>query len=218
VHNGLVNVNGQKMSKSLGNSIFAAEFLELAPPIVVRYFLGAAHYRSTIDYHDGALVEAEAALDRIRTFLDRANHRLADTSYAGSGVQVLPEAFEQAMDDDLSVPQALGVLHETVRAGNLALDNEDLALVAELRGAVTAMAEILGINPLAPEWQSAGSATVDRALAALVERLIEDRESARQARDFASADRIRDELAAAGITVEDTASGPHWSIEYEKPR
>ncbi|MDP1788926.1 MAG: cysteine--tRNA ligase, partial [Rhodoglobus sp.] len=60
VHNGLVNVNGQKMSKSLGNSIFAAEFLELAPPIVVRYFLGAAHYRSTIDYHDGALVEAEA--------------------------------------------------------------------------------------------------------------------------------------------------------------
>ena len=119
VHNGLVNVNGQKMSKSLGNSIFAAEFLELAPPLVVRYYLGAAHYRSTIDYHDGALVEAEAALDRIAVFLDKSERRLTG---AGQGVEeVIPDAFAAAMDDDLAVPQALAVLHDTVRAGNLAL-------------------------------------------------------------------------------------------------
>ncbi len=218
VHNGLVTINGQKMSKSLGNSVFAAEFLTLARPIVVRYYLGSAHYRSTIDYHDGALIEAEAALDRIEKFLERVNRRLADTPFAGSGVHVIPDEFADAMDDDLAVPQALAVLHEAVRAGNAALDTDDLAGAAVIRGTVTAMTEILGINPLSPEWLGVGSGATDRALATLVERLIDDRETARLGRDFTSADRIRDELAAAGITVEDTATGPHWSIENEKPR
>jgi cysteinyl-tRNA synthetase len=212
VHNGLVNVEGQKMSKSLGNSIFAAEFLELARPIVVRYFLGAAHYRSTIDYHDGSLAEAEAALDRIEVFLTRADRRLAGTKFAGSGVELIPEAFGAAMDDDLGVPQALGVLHETVRAGNAALDNGDLAAVASARGEVLAMSEVLGINPLSPQWK-ADSAPADRALGQLVETLIADRNAARAAKDFAAADRIRDELAAAGIAVEDGPTGSHWSID-----
>jgi cysteinyl-tRNA synthetase len=211
VHNGLVNIDGQKMSKSLGNSIFAAEFLELARPIVVRYFLGAAHYRSTIDYHDGSLAEAEAALERIEVFLSRADRRLAGTKFAGSGVEIIPEAFGAAMDDDLGVPQALAVLHETVRAGNAALDNGDLAAVASARGEVLAMSEVLGINPLSPQWK-ADSAPADRALAQLVETLITDRNAARAAKDFAAADRIRDELAAAGITVEDGPTGSHWSI------
>ncbi len=213
VHNGLVNVNGQKMSKSLGNSIFAAEFLDLARPLVVRYFLGSAHYRSTIDYHDGALIEAEAALDRIETFLDRVSRRLEDTRFAGSGSPVVPTEFAEAMDDDLAVPQALAVLHDRVRAGNAALDDEDLETAARIRGEVTAMTEVLGINPDAPEWRSAAFTPGDRALSALVERLIQDRETARAARDFAAADRIRDELAEAGITVEDSPTGTHWSIE-----
>ncbi|HEX4442025.1 MAG TPA: cysteine--tRNA ligase [Galbitalea sp.] len=213
VHNGLVNVNGQKMSKSLGNSIFASEFLNEARPLVVRYYLGSAHYRSTIDYHDGALVEAEAALERIESFLERANSRLQDTRFAGSGAPVLPKEFADAMDDDLAVPQALAVLHDRVRAGNSALDDEDLAAAAEIRGEVTAMTEVLGINPHSPEWRSAASAPTDRALAALVERLIEDRNAARSARDFAAADRVRNELAAAGITVEDSPNGTHWTIE-----
>jgi len=213
VHNGLVNVEGQKMSKSLGNSIFAAEFLELARPLVVRYYLGAAHYRSTIDYHTGALVEAEAALERIEVFLTRADRRLADTRFAGTGALVIPTPFADAMDDDLAVPQALGVLHERVRAGNAALDDEDLATAAVIRGEVIAMTEVLGINPLAPEWQTSTDDPSSRALTALVERLIEDREQARKSRDFAAADRIRDELTAAGISIEDTPSGSHWSIE-----
>jgi cysteinyl-tRNA synthetase len=213
VHNGLVNVNGQKMSKSLGNSIFAAEFLDMARPLVVRYYLGAAHYRSTIDYHDGALVEAEAALERIETFIERVDRRLADTRFAGSGLPVVPEDFALAMDDDLSIPQALGVLHETVRAGNAALDAEDLQAAADARGSVLAMTEVLGINPLSAEWATVGAAAdTDRALAALVERLIEDRNAARAAKDFTAADRIRDELAAAGIAVEDGPAGSHWSI------
>jgi cysteinyl-tRNA synthetase len=213
VHNGLVNVNGQKMSKSLGNSIYASELLAQARPLVVRYYLGSAHYRSTIDYHDGALVEAEAALDRIETFLDRASRRLEDTRFAGSGAPVLPQEFANAMDDDLAIPQALAVLHDRVRGGNAALDDEDLATAAQIRGEVTAMTEVLGINPHSPEWRSSTSLPADRALASLVERLIEDRKAAREARDFAAADRIRDELAAAGITVEDSPNGTHWSIE-----
>ncbi|CAN5144104.1 cysteine--tRNA ligase [soil metagenome] len=212
VHNGLVNVNGQKMSKSLGNSIFAAEFLEKARPIVVRYFLGAAHYRSTIDYHEGSLEEAEAALDRIEVFLTRADRRLEGTKFAGSGVEVVPDAFGAAMDDDLGVPQALGVLHETVRAGNAALDEGDLAAVASARGEVLAMSEVLGINPLSPQWRGAASVPAERALGSLVETLIADRNAARAAKDFAAADRIRDELAAAGITVEDGPTGSHWSL------
>ncbi len=213
VHNGLVSVNGQKMSKSLGNSIFAAEFLDLARPVVVRYYLGAAHYRSTIDYHEGALVEAEAALERIEVFLSRAERRLAGTRFAGSGAPLIPEEFGRAMDDDLAVPQALAVLHERVRAGNAALDAEDLAAVAAIRGEVTAMTEVLGINPLSPEWRATGDEAAGRALGALVERLLADREEARKGRDFSAADRIRDELTAAGISIEDTTSGSHWSIE-----
>ena len=213
VHNGLVNVNGQKMSKSLGNSIFAADFLDLARPLVVRYYLGAAHYRSTIDYHEGALVEAEAALDRIEVFLTRVTRRLEDTRFAGSGAQIVPADFAEAMDDDLAIPQALGVLHDRVRAGNAALDGEDLAAAATIRGEVIAMTEILGINPHAPEWRTSAGSPADRALDALVERLIEDREKARSDRDFASADRIRNELAEAGISLEDSPTGTHWSIE-----
>ncbi len=214
VHNGLVNVEGQKMSKSLGNSLFAAEFLDLARPLVVRYYLGAAHYRSTIDYHDGALVEAEAALERIEVFLDRAEprsraHQVRRCRCRRSS----PTSSRAAMDDDLSVPQALGVLHEHVRAGNAALDQEDYKTAASIRGQVVAMTEVLGINPHAPEWQGGRNEPAERALGALVESLIEDREQARAARDFAAADRIRDELAAAGITIEDSPSGSHWSIE-----
>ena len=213
VHNGLVNTNGQKMSKSLGNSVYAAELLDQARAIVVRYYLGAAHYRSTLDFHEGSLGEAEAALERIESFLDRADRRLAGTRFAGSGVEIVPDDFATAMDDDLAVPQALGVLHDTVRAGNAALDAEDLHAAAAARGQVLAMSEVLGINPLSPGWAVATDEPAMVALSALVERLLDDRETARQSRDYAAADRIRDELVAAGITIEDTPSGAHWSFD-----
>lgn len=213
VHNGLVNVNGQKMSKSLGNSVYAADLLGAARPLVVRYYLGAAHYRSTIDFHDGSLEEAEAALERISGFFERVDRRLAGTRFAGSGVETVPDAFAEAMDDDLAVPQAIAVLHDTVRSGNAALDAEDLEAAAAARGHALAMAEVLGINPLSPHWNTAGSSAADAALGQLVERLLADRQAARQAKDFAAADRIRDELTSAGITIEDTQTGSHWSIE-----
>lgn len=212
VHNGLVVVEGQKMSKSLGNSIFATEFLALARPIVVRYYLASAHYRSTIDYHPGALEEAEAALDRITGFLERSGRALESARVAGPGDGRVPEAFGAALDDDLGVPQALGVLHETVRAGNTSLDAGDLGEVAVLREQVLAMTRVLGVDPTDDEWSDGGSGAESIALAALVEKLLADRTTARAAKDFASADRIREELATAGIAIDDTPAGARWSL------
>jgi len=178
----------------------------------VRYYLASAHYRSTIDYHPGALEEAEAALDRIEGFLERAGRALETAQIAGPGDGRVPDAFAAAMDDDLGVPQALGVLHETVRAGNTALDAGDLAEVAVLRERVRAMAGVLGVDPTAPEWRHGGLDAAGTALAALVEKLLADRAAARAAKDFAAADRIRDELAAAGIAIDDTPAGARWSL------
>jgi cysteinyl-tRNA synthetase len=210
LHNGLVTVGGQKMSKSLGNSIFAADFLAAARPMVVRYFLGAAHYRSTIDHHDGSLAEAEAALDRIEGFLARAAERLVGVTLADA--PAVPQGFADAMDDDLAVPQALAVLHETVRAGNAALDADDAEALGVAYHQVAAMVEVLGIDPRAPHWSGGAHDTSAAPLAALVERLVQERADARAARDFATADRVRDDLAGAGITIEDTPSGTRWSI------
>jgi cysteinyl-tRNA synthetase len=209
VHNGLVTVAGQKMSKSLGNSVFAADLLGAARPVVVRYALEAAHYRSDLDHHEGALVEAEEALSRIERFERRAIEEGAPPAAA-----LVPDAFAAAMDDDLGVPQALAVLHETIRRGNQALDAGELTPAGEALAAVRAMTGVLGIDPLDPAWDTAvrddGAAD---ALDALVERLIAERQTARESRDWASADRVRDELAAAGIVLTDTSNGTRWSID-----
>jgi cysteinyl-tRNA synthetase len=211
LHNGLVNVAGQKMSKSLGNSIFAADLLAAARPIVVRYYLGSAHYRSVLDYHDGVLDEAESAVSRIETFIEKAVRRLgaapvlSQTAIAAA----LPAAFIKAMDEDLAMPAALAALHDQVRAGNTAIDASADSDLAQSLSAVLAMTSVLGINPL--EWASA-SAGNDKVLDDLVKALIVDRNAARNNKNFAQSDAIRNQLQAAGITLEDAADGTHWSV------
>jgi cysteinyl-tRNA synthetase len=208
LHNGLVNIGGQKMSKSLGNSFFAADLLAEQRPIVVRYFLGSAHYRSTLELHENALAEAASAFERIEGFLARAQRAGLE---APSGV---PVAFAEAMDDDLGIPMALAVLHDTVRAGNTALDSSDLTAAGHSAGAVRAMLDALGLNPESGEWAD-GSSQANTAVAALdslIGSLLENRAVARANKDFATSDRIRDDLAAAGITIEDTPDGAHWSF------
>ena len=206
VHNGLVTVDGQKMAKSLGNFTLAADLLATRPADVVRYALAAAHYRSNLDVSERAFDEAESALERIRGFAERAV-RIAGESPVGE----LPEAFGAALDDDLGIPQALAVLHEHVRAGNSALDAGDDEAARGALSAVTGMMEILGIPILPAAAGSSGAA--DRALGALIDDLIAQRATARAEKDWGTADRIRDAFARAGVSLEDTADGTHWSID-----
>lgn len=208
VHNGLVTVNGQKMSKSLGNFTLASDVLAEHDPLVVRYALAAAHYRSSLDLTESSWAEAEAALGRISTFVQRA------ARVAGGGVgffvsESLSEAFAAAMDDDLGVPQALAVLHETVRTGNSALDAGETDAALDALRAVLAMTSVLGLTPASDARPDTSASALDT----LVQTMIAQRAQARAEKDWAAADRIRDAIAAAGITLEDTPAGTHWSID-----
>ena len=209
VHNGLVTVDGQKMSKSLGNFTLAADVLKTHDPLVVRYALAAAHYRSSLDLTESSWAEAEAALGRIRTFVERAGRVVGDEAASDSGI---PDVFAAALDDDLGIPQALAVLHETVRVGNTALDARDADGVRAALGSVLSMLSILGIDPRAQQ-QTNGAGAEASALDTLVRTMIDQRAQARADKDWAAADRIRDAVAAAGITLEDTPDGTHWSID-----
>ena len=212
IHNGLVNTGGRKMSKSLGNSLFAEDLLREARPIVLRYFLGSAHYRSVLEFSDTSLAEAGAAFERIESFLERACERLGGSAPSGE----IPEAFRAVMLDDFGVPQALAEVHGAVRAGNSALESGDVEQLGSIVGSLLAMLDVLGINPLADEWQGAETGAAGDAargaLDVLVSALAADRADARAAKDFAKSDEIRDRLAAAGVALEDTPNGTRWSL------
>jgi len=203
MHSALVTVGGKKMSKSLGNSILAGEWLAHASPIVIRYALTTAHYRSSIDLYERVLEESASALARITGFLDRT----ADFS----GERVLPESFAEAMDDDLSIPVALAVIHDTVREGNQALDDGDSDRASIASGQVREMLECLGLNPESHEWASDRSDVNDEYLGALMSEIVSAREAARQAKNFELSDSLRDIVDRAGIELTDTADGTDWS-------
>ncbi|WP_457972536.1 cysteine--tRNA ligase [Arthrobacter sp. D1-17] len=211
MHNGMVTYQGEKMSKSVGNTVSPAEMLELAPPRVVRYYLGQAQYRSVLDYQPTSLQEATAAVERIDGFIARAIRALStDGALLVGGSGEVPGAFAAAMDDDLNVPQALAVLHDTVRAGNSALTAGDLGAARQALASVNDMLRVLGINDAA---QPAADNEATAALGILVEAQLAARADARARKDWAASDAIRDTLAAAGILVEDSADGPSWSLQ-----
>ena len=196
-----------------GNALGIDHLARSVRPLTIRYFLTAAHYRSMIEYHDGSLAEAQAAVERIEGFLDRA---LPDTdTLEPTGDEELPEQFAAALDDDLGISGALAVVHDHVRRGNTQLDDGEREAAAATARTVVAMTDVLGVNPLSPAWHRSGGGqeqALESALDVLVRRLVDDRAAARAARDFATADAIRDTLAGAGILVEDTPSGARWSL------
>ncbi len=208
MHNAMLNLGGAKMSKSVGNTLSVSEVVKRFPAIAVRYYLLSAHYRSVIEYSEEALGETAVAFDRIAGFVDRAAE-LVGLGEPGS----VPEDFVAAMDDDLSVPAALAVLNGVVTRGNGQLATGGAELAATL-AEVRAMLDVLGVDPLSPVWAARGDASgADTALDSLIGDLLDQRATARADKDFAAADRVRDQLTAAGIEIEDTPHGPRWTVK-----
>jgi cysteinyl-tRNA synthetase len=214
MHNGWVTMANEKMSKSLGNTVLVSEMAKHWRPVELRYYLGAAHYRSAIEYSPSALSEAAAGYGKIEQFVLRAVELLGITADEPVAKN-LPDEFAAAMNDDLNVPQALAVLHNARRAGNAALAAGDRVTLEQQARAVLAMTDALGLNPL--HWQGdSGSGSNAERLTATVDRLVglaaQQRQAARERKDYPAADAIRDELAAAGIQLEDTPNGPRWTL------
>ena len=203
MHNGMVTYEGEKMSKSIGNTISPAQMLQMARPLVVRYYLGSAHYRSVLDYRPSSLQEAATAIERVEAFL-------AATQEVLKPGREVPEAFAEAMDDDVNIPRALAVLHEQTRAGNAALAAGEDA--SEAANAVMAMAEVLGLAQLMSFNAEGTSGAEHEALDALIQAVLAERADARAQKDWAKADAMRDLLASAGVQVKDGANGSRWSV------
>ena len=210
VHSAWVTQSGEKMSKSLGNSLSAASVLEQYSAPVVRLALISAHYRTMMEFSDVTLAEAGSNWERFTGFVERATE-FVGSAISGVDLETLPAEFTEAMDDDLGTPAAFAAIHEHVRRGNIALTHEDHeAVLAEL-GTVTAMLAVLGLDP--KDWAEESSSASDAALATLVEALLDERVSAREERDWTRADEIRDRLATAGILVEDGVDGARWQVK-----
>ncbi len=216
LHNAWVTTAGEKMSKSLGNSLVVEEVLKRVRPVELRWYLVAAHYRSNLEFSEQALVESAASYQRVEGFVTRAVEQ-AGIAIVPPDPSVLPVEFVDAMNDDLGVPAALAVLHETVTAGNRALADSDADTATLALSRVRAMLDVLGVDPLSAPWntQAGADGQLREALDSLVRSELEARQSARQERDFDTADVIRDRIASAGIVVEDTADGARWSLAGE---
>ncbi len=223
MHNAWITTAGEKMSKSLGNSLLIPEVLKRVRGIELRFYIVAAHYRSHVEFSFEALDEAAAGFRRIENFLDRSaaigighDERPTSPQRVGAPAEVpLPEAFVAAMDDDLGTPAAIAVLYDTVREGNkLLADGPSAALITAVRQ-VVGMLDVLGLDPADPGWPGASGSADPRladAVDALVQGLLSERADARAAKDWARADAIRDQIKAAGIEIEDTPSGPVWTL------
>ena len=207
LHNAWVTQSGEKMSKSLGNTLQVQEILKDFRGIELRWYLGGAHYRSMLEYSREALQEAATNFKRIENFLTRAT----ELTGAQPTAKISAE-FTAAMNDDLAVPAALATISENLRLGNLAITDNDVAAISknadEIRGAL----EVLGCDPFDAAFASAGGSDLTEALDGVIKLALAERASARERKDFAASDAIRDGLAALGITIEDTAQGPRWSI------
>ena len=217
LHNGWVTLGGSKMSKSLGNGLLVSVILESVRAVVLRFALTAVQYRSMLEWTPETLGEAEATWDRIAGFVERGTELAGAVDSAEIARTPLPDAFAAAMNDDLNVPAGLAVVHEHIRAGNTALAELDLPAARAALVVVRGMLDVLGLDPAGPQWGARGSDTrSDAALDTLVRAELDARAEARAMRDFATSDAIRDRLAAAGVVVEDSATGARWSLAMNR--
>jgi cysteinyl-tRNA synthetase len=207
MHNAWVTASGEKMSKSLGNSLQVVELLKSVRGIELRWYLGSAHYRSMLEFSHDSLAESATAFRRIEGFLTRATEILG-----AAPTPVISQGFTDAMNDDLAVPTALAGISEALRLGNSAITSGDKPVIKasadEIRGAL----EILGCDPFDPAFATNGGADLADALDGVIQLTLAQRTAARDRKDFTASDQIRDGLAALGITIEDTAQGPRWSL------
>jgi cysteinyl-tRNA synthetase len=202
MHNAWVTTSGEKMSKSLGNSLQVVEILKKVRGIELRWYLGSAHYRSMLEFSFEALNESATAFKRIEAFLSRAE------SVIGKEIEiVIADEFAAAMNDDLAVPQGLAFIAESMRIGNSAGD--DKKVLAKTAGEIRGALSILGCDP--KDAAFAKDKSNDAAMDGLIKLALAQREAARERKDFKAADEIRDQIASLGITVEDTTNGPRWS-------
>jgi len=210
MHNAWITTAGEKMSKSLGNSLLVPSVLERVRAIELRFYLVAAHYRSHVEFSFEALEEAAIGFRRIESFLARAWDELGAEPEGG----MVCAEFIEAMDDDLGTPAAVAAIYDVVREGNKLLGTGKTAALRGNAASVAAMLDVLGLHPHDPAFASSGGsdAKLTAAVDALVAGLLESRAVAREAKDWAQADRIRDQIKAAGITIEDTPTGAKWSI------
>jgi cysteinyl-tRNA synthetase len=209
LHNAWITTSGEKMSKSLGNSLLVPNVLERVRGIELRYYMVAAHYRSMVEFSFEALEEAAAGFRRIEAFLERAGDVLGEVHEGG----VMCAEFLTAMDDDLGTPAAVAAIFDVVREGNKLLTDGASDALRGNAASVRAMLGVLGLDPADPHWATTGgSDDLHGVVDALVRGLLEQRATARANKDFAAADAIRDQIKAAGIEIEDTPSGPKWSV------
>ncbi|WP_257161818.1 cysteine--tRNA ligase [Corynebacterium cystitidis] len=203
MHNHWVTMAGEKMSKSLGNVLSVPNMLETVRPVELRYYLGSAHYRSVLEYSPEALQEAAAGYRRIEAFVAK---------YPEVEPSTWTDAFADALHDDFGVPRALAEIHNAVRDGNKAIAAGEENTAKTLVGQVRAMTGVLGVDPGTWGSQASTSDQADHALDVLVRAELDRRAKARHNKDWATADAVRDRLAAAGINITDTADGPTWAL------
>lgn len=228
MHSAWVTAKGEKMSKSLGNGLSVPAVLAEHSAWVVRYALGSVQYRSMLEWSDQTLTEAQAAFERVSNFIDRAGSALGEQpgrdEISAIGADDLPQDFVAAMNNDINVSGATAAIFSAIRDGNAvlsqvqgALDDATRAQVRATLVAVRAMLDTLGLDPLADPWAVTAvdgeNSKAGKALDALISAQLAARQQARAAKDFATADAIRDSLAAAGILIEDAPTGSTWSLK-----
>jgi cysteinyl-tRNA synthetase len=207
MHNAWVTQSGEKMSKSLGNTLQVAEILKRVRGIELRWYLGSAHYRSMLEYSEAALDESATAFRRIEAFLHRSVEIIGALP-----TPVISSVFADAMNDDLAVPTALASISESLRTGNTAITEGNKALIAQSANEIRGALEVLGCDPFDAAFAQSGGEDLTGALDGVIQLALTQRAAARERKDFAASDQIRDGLSALGITIEDSAQGPRWSI------